>query len=174
MFWRFDVNNQHFYTKFPVTKVNLSQVKLKLVWVSKELELTEFGKDDSKLYFVLVSRELKLTEFEFAELYHVSGHQDLVLNSQSIDAKRRACLVPHCNKDNSFYQPCILTLNKLENLFILFLSLALLDKIYLVLKDYYMLKLHYFNGCQMFWSLGLRTRFISSLDERNKEHSTLT
>lgn len=43
MFWHFDVNNQHFYTKFPVTKVNLSQVKLKLVWVSKELELTEFG-----------------------------------------------------------------------------------------------------------------------------------
>ena len=61
-----------------------------------------------------------------------------------------ACMVPRRNKDNSFYQPCILTLNKLENLFILFLSLALLDKIYLVLKDYYMLKLHYFNGCQMF------------------------
>lgn len=54
------------------------------------------------------------------------------------------------------------TLYKLEYFLVLVFSLSVSDEINFVLKDNDVLKLHDFNGCQMFWGLGLRTGLVAS------------
>jgi len=66
-------------------------------------------------------------------------------------------LYQQCQKTN--------TLNKFQNLFVLFLGLRFFNQVDLVLQDDYMLKLHNFDGCQVLRRLRLRAWFIASYNK---------